>query len=114
MDSVDAKSRAPYSDGMISEFHDLSAKIDQLAEMTQALRRENAVLRQANTMLLTENRTLKRLLDLAQVRLLALLAKLPLEVDGEAEAAAAVAAHTAPDQAAHAGPDAVQPNEAAP
>ena len=32
----------PYSVSMISEFEELSQKIDQLAEMTQNLRRENA------------------------------------------------------------------------
>ena len=62
---------------MISEFHDLSDKIDQLAEMTQALRRENAALRQSNTTLAIENESYKRLLERAQARLLELLAKLP-------------------------------------
>jgi regulator of replication initiation timing len=40
---------------MISDFQDLSDKIDQLAEMTAALRRENAQLRQANAALVAEN-----------------------------------------------------------
>ena len=33
---------------MISEFQDLSDKIDRLAQLTQALRSENYLLRQAN------------------------------------------------------------------
>jgi FtsZ-binding cell division protein ZapB len=36
---------------MISEFQDLSDKIDRLAELTQSLRQENAQLRQANKFL---------------------------------------------------------------
>ena len=40
---------------MISEFQDLSDKIDRLAQLTQALRSENYLLRQANTLLSAEN-----------------------------------------------------------
>jgi hypothetical protein len=36
---------------MISEFQDLSDKIDRLAELTQSLRQENAQLRQTNKVL---------------------------------------------------------------
>jgi FtsZ-binding cell division protein ZapB len=36
---------------MISEFQDLSDKIDRLAELTQSLRQENAELRQSNKLL---------------------------------------------------------------
>lgn len=36
---------------MISEFQDLSDKIDRLAELTLSLRQENAQLRQANKFL---------------------------------------------------------------
>jgi hypothetical protein len=36
---------------MISEFQDLSDKIDRLAELTQSLRQENAQLRQSNKLL---------------------------------------------------------------
>jgi regulator of replication initiation timing len=49
---------------MIPDFQELSDKIDQLAELTHALRRENAQLRQANSALVVENmgyqRKLKR------------------------------------------------------
>jgi regulator of replication initiation timing len=40
---------------MIPDFQELSDKIDQLAELTHALRRENAQLRQANSALVVEN-----------------------------------------------------------
>eukprot|EP01034_Spumella_vulgaris_P041256 gene41256-51074_t len=40
---------------MISEFQELSDKIDQLAEMSLALRRENAQLRHANAALAADN-----------------------------------------------------------
>lgn len=86
---------------MISEFHDLSAKIDQLAEMTHALRRENAQLRQANTRLADENESYKWLLDRAQTRLSDLLAALPpddQQIVHDAMADAGVAAQ--PDEAA--------------
>lgn len=62
---------------MISEFEDLSAKINRLAELTQSLRRENATLRQANTLLSRENETFMQRLGEAQQRVEALLAKLP-------------------------------------
>ena len=62
---------------MISEFQDLSDKIDQLAEMTAALRRENAQLRQANAALVAENMGYQRRLNEASGRLEALLGKIP-------------------------------------
>ena len=62
---------------MISEFEDLSVKITRLAELTQSLRRENATLRQVNTLLSRENETFMQRLDEAQQRVEALLAKLP-------------------------------------
>lgn len=67
----------PYSYGMISEFHDLSDKIDRLAELTQSLRRENAHLRQSNALLSAENEAFMERLSEAQRRLEALLAKMP-------------------------------------
>jgi cell division protein ZapB len=70
-----------YSDGMISEFHDLSDKIDRLAALTQSLRRENAQLRQSNAMLSAENVAFMERLGEAQRRLEALLAKLPAPDD---------------------------------
>lgn len=76
-DSVDGTTRAAYSGGMISEFQDLSDKIDQLAEMTHALRRENAQLRQANAALVVENMGYQRRLSEASGRIVALLEKVP-------------------------------------
>lgn len=77
----------PYSDGMISEFQELSDKIDQLADMTQALRRENAQLRQANAALVVENLGFQKRLSEASTRVEALLEKIPaLDEDGAAEA----------------------------
>ena len=69
---------------MISEFHDLSDKIDRLAELTQSLRRENAHLRQSNALLSAENEAFMERLGEAQRRLEALLAKMPAPDDGAA------------------------------
>jgi regulator of replication initiation timing len=69
---------------MISEFQDLSDKIDQLAEMTASLRRENAQLRQANAALVVENMGYQRRLSEASVRVEALLENIPALDDGEA------------------------------
>ncbi|HJU99023.1 MAG TPA: hypothetical protein VJ752_00590 [Burkholderiaceae bacterium] len=83
---------------MISEFQELSDKIDQLAEMTQALRRENAQLRQANAALVVENIGYQKRLSEAHSRVSALLEQIPA-LDGEAEADAAAGADGAmPDQ----------------
>ena len=57
---------------MISEFHDLSEKIDQLAALTQSLRTENYLLRQANTILGAENLAFQQRLAEAQRRVEAL------------------------------------------
>ncbi|HEY0488310.1 MAG TPA: DUF904 domain-containing protein [Telluria sp.] len=62
---------------MISEFQELSEKIDRLAEMTVSLRRENAALRQSNTLLGRENEAFMDRLSEAQRRVEALLAQLP-------------------------------------
>ena len=62
---------------MISEFHDLSDKIDQLAALTQSLRTENYLLRQANTILGAENLAFQNRLAEAQRRVEALLTQLP-------------------------------------
>jgi cell division protein ZapB len=62
---------------MISEFQDLSDKIDRLAELTASLRRENADLRQANAVLLNENVGFTGLLAEAQRRVAALIEKIP-------------------------------------
>jgi regulator of replication initiation timing len=70
---------------MISEFQDLSDKIDRLAQLTQSLRAENYLLRQANTLLSAENLAFKERLVEAQRRVEALLDELPKppEADGE-------------------------------
>jgi cell division protein ZapB len=70
---------------MISEFHNLSDKIDRLAELTLSLRRENAALRQANALLSAENADCKQRLAGAHQRVEALLAALP-ESDAPAPA----------------------------
>ena len=70
---------------MISEFQDLSDKIDRLAQLTQSLRAENYLLRQANTLLSAENLAFKERLVEAQRRVEALLDELP-KPPGEAQA----------------------------
>lgn len=78
----------PYSGGMISEFQELSDKIDQLAAMTLALRRENAQLRQANAALVADNVGYQKRLSEAHGRVEALLEKIPA-LDDDSSAAAA-------------------------
>jgi cell division protein ZapB len=62
---------------MISEFQDLSDKIDRLAELTVSLRRENATLRQSNVLLSAENVAYMERLSEAQRRVEALLLRIP-------------------------------------
>ncbi|MEJ7804900.1 MAG: hypothetical protein WKG03_03135 [Telluria sp.] len=79
---------------MISEFNDLSDKIDRLAELTLSLRRENATLRQSNALLAAENVAFMERLSEAQHRVEALLAAIPAdpsEDDDGADDAAALA-----------------------
>ena len=64
---------------MISEFQDLSDKIDRLAELTASLRRENASLRQTNAILTAEKVGYMELLAEAQRRVTALLEKIPAD-----------------------------------
>lgn len=66
---------------MISEFNDLSDKIDRLAELTQSLRRENATLRQSNAILAAENVAFMERLSEAQRRVEALIATIPPDAD---------------------------------
>ena len=61
---------------MISEFQELSDKIDRLAQLTQSLRSENYLLRQANALLSAENIDFKNRLLQAQQRVEAMLAQL--------------------------------------
>jgi len=68
---------------MISEFQDLSDKIDRLAALTQALRSENYLLRQANALLSAENLDFKERMLEAQRRVEALIGQLPAPAAGE-------------------------------
>jgi len=61
---------------MISEFQELSDKIERLAQLTQSLRGENYLLRQANSLLSAENIDFKHRLLEGQRRVEALLAQL--------------------------------------
>ncbi len=82
---------------MISEFQDLSDKIDRLAQLTQSLRAENYLLRQANTLLSAENLAFKERLIEAQRRVEALLDELPKPPDASSVADASVADASAQD-----------------
>nr|WP_019141679.1 cell division protein ZapB [Noviherbaspirillum massiliense] len=62
---------------MISEFHQLVEKVSQLAELAQALRRENAELRMNLAALSSENAELAARMQEAQKRVSALLEKIP-------------------------------------
>jgi cell division protein ZapB len=76
---------AHYSGGMNSEFDLLSEKINGLAELAHALRRENAELRLKVSEMTVENAELSRRMLEAYQRVTALLEKLPLsEHDEEA------------------------------
>jgi cell division protein ZapB len=61
---------------MISEFQELSDKIDRLAQLAQSLRSENYLLRQANALLSAENVDFKHRLIAAQQRVEGILAQL--------------------------------------
>ena len=70
---------------MISEFHQLSEKIGQLAGLARSLRRENADLRQAMAALGEENADLSRRIQQAHERVTALLEKIPAPAVDENE-----------------------------
>jgi cell division protein ZapB len=78
---------------MISDFHLLSQKISQLADLAQSLRRENADLRLSMASLAADNSELTNRMNEAHQRVSALLAQmpepseLPDEVDDQEEAA---------------------------
>ena len=76
-----------YSDGMISDFHQLSEKIVKLAELAQSLRRENADLRLNLASLSAENADLAKRIEEAYTRVSALLDKIPESGDQNEEAA---------------------------
>jgi cell division protein ZapB len=85
---------------MISEFQELSDKIDRLAQLTQSLRSENYLLRQANALLSAENVDFKNRLLQAQQRVEAMLAQLePADADAAADAEDAEDASANPDDA---------------
>jgi len=62
---------------MISDFHTLSQKIEQLATLTQALRSENAELRLRSSSLVEENAELARRMQEAHDRVAALIDSMP-------------------------------------
>lgn len=66
---------------MISDFHQLAEKVARLAALADAMRRENAELRQSVTALTAENAELAQRIEEAYRRVTALLDKLP--ADGE-------------------------------
>ncbi|MFC3108275.1 DUF904 domain-containing protein [Undibacterium arcticum] len=70
---------------MISDFHQLSEKIAQLAELAQSLRRENADLRLKSALIAAENAELSKRMQEAHQRVAALLDQIPAtEQDEEA------------------------------
>lgn len=70
---------------MISEFHQLSEKVQELAALAQSLRRENADLRQTSAALMSENAELARRMQEAHQRVATLLATIPTEaLEGKA------------------------------
>ena len=71
---------------MISEFQDLSDKIERLAELVGSLRRENALLRQTNKLLSEENMAFVERLTEAQRRVEAVIERLPAPAGEEGEA----------------------------
>lgn len=72
---------------MISDFHQLSEKVSQLAELAQSLRRENADLRLTLAALTEENKDLSMRIDEAYRRVSALLEKIPSGDEQNEEAA---------------------------
>jgi uncharacterized protein (TIGR02449 family) len=70
---------------MISEFQDLSDKIEQLARLVGALRSENAQLRQTNGLLNEVNTALLERLVEAQRRIEAVIEQLPPPEGQEAQ-----------------------------
>ncbi|QDZ30584.1 DUF904 domain-containing protein [Noviherbaspirillum sp. UKPF54] len=68
---------------MLSEFHQLSEKVDQLAELAQSLRRENADLRLTLASLTSENADLSRRIHEAYQRVALLLEKIPASHESE-------------------------------
>jgi cell division protein ZapB len=74
---IDRPHAAPYSPAMHAELDTLEAKIRQVAELSQTLRRENIALRQQLLTAQQDNKQLTTRLEAAKVRLTALLDTLP-------------------------------------
>ncbi|RJF97971.1 DUF904 domain-containing protein [Noviherbaspirillum saxi] len=72
---------------MIAEFHQLSDKITQLAELAKSLRRENADLRANLASTAAENADLSRRIEEAYQRVSALLEKIPASDEANEEPA---------------------------
>jgi cell division protein ZapB len=72
---------------MLSEFHQLSEKITQLADLAHSLRRENAELRLSVAALSAENADLSKRIDEAYQRVATLLEKFPAPDEQKEEAA---------------------------
>jgi len=70
---------ALYSGEMISDFHYLFEKINQLAELARSLRQENADLRLTATALTAENADLSKRMQEAYQRVSTLLEAIPSE-----------------------------------
>ena len=77
---IDRAHNAPYSPAMHAELDTLEAKIRQVADLCQALRRENISLRQQLLTSQQDKRQLTTKLDTAKARLHALLETLPEDV----------------------------------
>lgn len=71
---------------MISDFQQLSAKVSELADLAQSLRRENAELRRTAAVLSAENAELARRMDEAHQRVSTLLASIPVAAQDEESA----------------------------
>lgn len=82
---------------MISEFQDLSDKIDRLAQLTRSLRAENQLLRKANSLLGAENIAFKHRLREAQARIEALLEQFPAPLTQAEDEPGSDAVDMAPD-----------------
>ena len=68
---------------MNSEFHLLSEKVTQLAELAQLLRRDNAELRLKLAAVAAENAELSTRMQQAHERVAALLDKIPVSIHDE-------------------------------
>ena len=74
---IDRPLNAPYSRAMHAELDTLEAKIRQVAELCQSLRRDNIALRQQLLSSQQDNKQLTTRLEAAKARLQALLETLP-------------------------------------